>query len=199
MARPYRGLPVRVILYPLIHGSGYYQPSLTSTNPAPDWQAIAQDYAERLLSVEEICLLHDIGPKRLYQRIKDEGWPGRRKPNKYSANRVLASAADMPNRLLRALDMKMTELENRMAAGTEPPTAADCERNARTLNTLVGLFEKLRKQAALDQAPGQKASGGAVSPAGARDADELRRELAERLQRLNRGAGLLTEDRQPGG
>ena len=167
---------------------------LTLRRTEPDWQAVAQDYGNRVLSVKEICALHDIGAKRLYRRINDEGWPKRRKPNKYSANRLLASTANMPNRLLRALDMKMTELENRMTANTETLSAADCERNARTLNTLVGLFEKLKKQAALDLAREQKESGGTAGSVRSRDADKLRRELAERLQRLNSVTSLVAED-----
>ncbi len=96
----------------------------------------------------------------------------------------MSSAEHMPNRLLRALDLKMTELENCMTANADAPSAADCERNVRTLNTLVGLFEKLKKQDMLDKKALHSAnSGSAAAP----DADTLRRELLERLQRLNRG------------
>lgn len=171
-------------------------PLLASTNPAPDWQAIAQDYGERVLSVMEICILHDISHKRLYERINDEGWPRRRRPNKFSASRAQASTADMPNRLLRALDMKMTELENRMATNAEPASAADFERNVRTLNTLVGLFEKLKKQAETDAADTKNADG---EKSALQDADELRRQLAERLKRLSFSQGIVAEGGLTGG
>ena len=96
----------------------------------------------------------------------------------------------MPNRLLRALDMKMTQLENRMAANAEPASAADFERNVRTLNTLVGLFEKLKKQAETDAADTKNADG---EKSALQDADELRRQLAERLKRLSCSQGIVAE------
>lgn len=93
----------------------------------------------------------------------------------------------------------MTELENRMIASTELPTAADCERNVRTLNTLVGLFEKLKKQAASDGAMQTKAAMHMDGDQpGLPDADMLRRQLAERLNRLDRAQSLMAEDSQGG-
>jgi predicted DNA-binding transcriptional regulator AlpA len=171
-------------------------PSPDSPSVEPDWQAVAHDYSARILSVREICVLHDINLKQLYERIADEAWPRRRRLKRVAVRRVLASGANMPHRLLRALDMKMTELETYMATNTETSSPADFERNVRTLNTLAGLFEKLKKQAYLDQAGEQKGSGVDIGSAGSRDADTLRRELAERLQRLNHGAGLVAEDGQ---
>jgi hypothetical protein len=166
----------------------------TSANHAPDWRAIEQDYGERVLSVNEICALHGIHLKQLYKHIADQGWSRRRKPSKVFTNRPLISTNDMPNRLLRALDLKMTELENRMTASTELPSAADCERNVRTLNTLVGLFEKLKKQAASDTATQTKAvTGQEGNQAAPRDADQLRRELAERLHQLGRARNVMAE------
>jgi hypothetical protein len=164
-------------------------PIASSSLTAPDWEAIAQDYCKRILSVDELCVLHGISTDRLYRRITVEGWPRRRKPNKFSASRARASTESMPNRLLRALDMKMTELEKRMAATGEPLTAADCERNVRTLNTLVGLFEKLKNQAVADATGGRKSAGADGENRLLQDADELRRQLAERLQRLGRETG----------
>lgn len=160
-------------------------PPTVSSRLDPDWEAIAQDYRKRVLFVDELCVLHGISQKRLYRRINEEGWPRRRAPNKFSPSRVKSSTASMPNRLLRALDMKMTELEKRMAATAEPLSAADCERNVRTLNTLVGLFEKLKKQAVDDETGERKSASADVD----RGADELRRQLAERLHRLGSAAG----------
>lgn len=149
----------------------------------PDWQAVAQDYCENVLTVAEICVLYDIHLKQLYERANDEGWPKRTKTRKLSVRQVSKLEAEMPQRLLRALLMKMTELENRMIANTEPASPADCERNARTLKTLVALFEKLKGKGGVKMgvAKGQPSA----DPAGsAHDVERMRKDLTSRLERL---------------
>jgi hypothetical protein len=173
-------------------------PPASSANSAdrPDWAAIAHDYAESTLTVPELCALHSVSSSGLYHRANLDGW------TKRSAARRAAAAhrpppprhpqgeADLARRLLTALDHKMRAFETRMTqAAAAPITAADSERDARTLNTLVRLFDKLKGF-------GAKAVAGAGAPAANRpagkdiyDADSFRHDLARRLERLRDGIG----------
>ncbi len=96
----------------------------------------------------------------------------------------------MAERLLIALDQKMTEFENRMAQGGIT-TAADSERDARTLNTLVRLFEKLKGFGSKAEAESKTATAPAQTSTSAgknaHDTDTLRHDLAERLEKLREG------------
>jgi hypothetical protein len=149
-----------------------------------DWEAVAQDYAAGALSVDAICAAHSLTPATLYRRAKIDGWPLRRPGRR-------RSRADLAKRLLGALELKMTRFENRMAESAASATAADSERDARTLNTLVRLFEKL-KGLGLGEAATRRARSAKSAPApaddssvkDAHDADALRGELARRLEKL---------------
>ena len=173
--------------------------SNVSPSPPRDWDAIARDYAAGALTVTEICTLHSISPSVLYFRANKMRWKKRRGS---AAPKVAAKSSprkrrtkhppDLTQRLLTALDLKMTEFETRMAEGASL-SAADSERDARTLNTLVRLFDKLKsfgeKTASGKNAAAPTASASAQpSPSGndAHDADRLRHELAQRLERLGR-------------
>jgi len=95
---------------------------------------------------------------------------------------------DMVKRLLEVLDKRLMLLETRMAPDAEPgeamQSAADAERDARTLSGLARLYAKLVE---LDDAAraGGKGKTDNAKPEATDDADRLRRELALRLQRLN--------------
>jgi hypothetical protein len=100
------------------------------------------------------------------------------------------SKAALVRRMLTALDRKMTAFETRMTlAGTVPATAADSERDARTLNTLVRLFDKLkgfRTKAATSAGAAAKSRAGGKD---IHDADRFRNDLARRLERLRDSIG----------
>jgi hypothetical protein len=88
---------------------------------------------------------------------------------------------------MRALDRKMTAFENRLAESDASP--ADSERDARTLNTLVRLFDKLKS---LDEKALRRLPAATVSTPAAKeaiDADSIRHSLAQRLERLRSGHG----------
>jgi len=113
---------------------------------------------------------------------------------------------DLLQRLLAALDYKMTAFENRMAQGDGAANAAEGERDARTLNTMVRLFEKLkslqdqgdcaagkggrsRATAANTTGPATKFASMDTAVRDAQDAEQLRNELAERLGKLREQLG----------
>jgi hypothetical protein len=166
--------------------------SANSADPR-DWDAIAHDYAASALTVPEICALYAVSPAVLYNRANRDGW------SKRSAARRAATRhrplrpypeADLARRLLTALDHKMTEFETRMTqAAAAPATAADSERDVRTLNTLVRLFDRLKGFGAKAVA---SAGGPAASPTAGKDshdADRFRNDLARRLESLRHGIG----------
>ena len=151
-----------------------------------DWDAIAHDYAASTLTVSEICALHSVSRSVLYNRALLDGWIRR------SARRPAKGKADLARRLLTALDHKMTDFETRMtqaAAGALPATAADSERDARTLGTLVRLFDRLKGFGAKAAASAGAAAGSRTAGKDIHDADRFRNDLARRLESLRDSIG----------
>jgi hypothetical protein len=89
-------------------------------------------------------------------------------------------------RLYRAISLKLEHMEKRMASG-EPRSAQDEERESRALATLINNFEKVTEAVAELDKDGN--AGRAAARDGA-DAERMRREIAERLERLG-GNGAL--------
>jgi ATP-dependent exoDNAse (exonuclease V) alpha subunit len=165
-----------------------------SEDDATRWADIASAYALGVLSVRQICAQHSISSTALYRRAAREGWPkrlhkatARRQQERPAAPSARNDKANLIARLYRALERKMSEFEDKQSEGAA--SAAESERNARTLNTMVRLFERLQamEEKALEPAgkvrrgDGTRASPEALSAA---DADRLRDELARRLERL---------------
>jgi len=89
-------------------------------------------------------------------------------------------------RLYVALDQKMREIETRIErasqAGSDECSAADCERDARTLTTLAKLYEKICE---MEGTSDPSASDKRISQeAMESDADRFREEIANRLTRM---------------
>lgn len=89
---------------------------------------------------------------------------------------------DIVARLYAALDGKMKEIEDRLAAG-DGLSAADNERDARTLTSLARLYEKL---SALESTELKSDEQREESHEGT-NADAFRTEIASRLERLLEG------------
>jgi hypothetical protein len=171
-------------------------PPDSPANPtsARDWAAIAHDYAATALTVSEICALRSITHTALYNRARRDGWIKRSAALRAASHRPTRARpdkgkADLARRLLTALDHKMTEFETRMtqAKAAAPATAADSERDARTLGTLVRLFDKLKgfgAKAAAGAKPGSWTAGKDTH-----DADRFRNDLARRLESLRDSIG----------
>ncbi len=147
------------------------------------WAAVAADYADGKLTVAEICARHGITHKALYAQAKRQGWPLRRtgRPAPLSGGRPKSQQPRQAliARLYKALEKKMSEFESRQPNGAQ--TAADHERETRTLNTMVRLFERLaalEEKARTDDAASRD-DGGVTA-----DARALREDLAQRLERL---------------
>jgi hypothetical protein len=144
--------------------------------------------------ISEICARHRVSLSAFYRHRKRGGWLTRKAPVRRSAYR------DLARRLFTALDRKVTEFESRLTEGAA--SSADSERDARTLNTLVRLFDKLqdydvkaakaanagkagKDASAIYSAPASKAVNAEI----AHDSDRLRHDLAQRLEKLRAGIG----------
>ncbi len=155
-----------------------------------DWAAVAHDYAAGELTVAALCALHGVSKSALYRQAEIDGWakraPHRKRrrlvprPLPNTGKRIRSKT--LARRLLLALDHKMTDFETRIADG--PATASDSERDARTLNTLVRLFEKLERFTGKRGSRTTAPAGSAATTKDTDDADRLRGELARRLETL---------------
>ncbi len=109
-----------------------------------------------------------------------------------------ATRKALVRRLYRAIDVKLQRLERRMTSGEEP-TIADSERETRELAHMIRSFEKVTEVAAdIAQDTGRHASkpaGGSARAAARKqpaeayvsaDAERMRHEIAQRLERLHR-------------
>lgn len=110
---------------------------------------------------------------------------GKPKPRRAAKRSQKARRGEVVQRLLEGLDQGLTQLEARMTPdgnSKEPPSAADAERNSRTLSGLARLYAKL---VALDGEKKTREGSKAAKTEAGDDADKLRHDLALRLQRLN--------------
>ena len=170
--------------------------SSANSAPSPDWDAIAHAYAAKVLTVKALSALHGVRLSDLYNHAKRDHWlmrrPATARPRPPSSPRRPKGEAALLRRLMTALDRKMTDFETRMtlaAADSAPTTAADSERDARTLNTLVRLFDKLKGFGAKAAASAGVKAGSRTDGKDIHDADRFRNDLARRLERLRDGIG----------
>jgi hypothetical protein len=170
---------------------------------AIDWEKIKHDVIYGDWSLERIAEARGSSATTISKRAKREGWvrligtkrlrsgpkprlPGAPRPKpKTQAQR---RRSEMVRRLFEVLDTKLKLLEERMAEaqaeGAAPQSAADTERDVRSLNSLMQVYAKL---VALDEAASKDGKGSDTDAATrSDDADQLRRDLALRLERLNR-------------
>ena len=82
--------------------------------------------------------------------------------------------------MLGIIDLQLDQMESRMTSG-QPMTTQDEERQARAFAAIAGNLEKVTEAAGdIFRDPEQETSGN-----GDLDAERMRREIAERLERLN--------------
>ncbi|MGV1013483.1 MAG: hypothetical protein ACOYB4_00780 [Methyloceanibacter sp.] len=174
--------------------------SAGEASSAVDWEAIEHEYIYGDKSLKRISDAFGSSPGTISARAKDGGWvrlvgtkrlPRGRKARLPGAPRTPRSTADQLRRrrlaqqLFKIIDAKLQEIETRMQqaeANAMPPSAADTERDVRSINSLMGLYAKVVE---LDEAAKQSGSD-AEEEAKSEDAEQLRRDLARRLERLNR-------------
>jgi len=167
------------------------------TRTGADWGGIKQAYIHGDWSLRRIGDLHGASEYQIRAEAKRNKWvrlvgtkPLRRTARRTDKKPDGLRRRDMVRRLLDALDKRLLQLEARMApdaeAGGQTQSAADAERDARTLSGLARLYAKLVELDAGAQLAGER---GGVKPETTDDADLFRRDLALRLQRLNQARG----------
>jgi len=148
-----------------------------------DWRAIARDYTRADCTIMELCVRHSVSRSSLYRRIKAGVFASR------SAHKAASPAARDAHGLLRrlthALDDKMTKFEQRLQCN-ELLSSADHEREARTLHSLLRMFERVSE---LSDAARKAAAAAPAAKGFDADADIFRRQLAARLDKLRGGDG----------
>lgn len=170
------------------------------------WADVRRAYEDGTAPLKEIGSRFGLTPQRIGIRAKKEGWTGRPRHRKQSATipkRGGAAAGALPTRrtqrvligrLYRAISLKLEHMEMRMASG-EPRSAQDEERESRALATLISNFEKVTEAVAdLDRDKDAARAASRVST----DAERMRREIAERLERLGGVGPLAAGSRKPG-
>ncbi len=180
------------------------------SNPATmirgvDWSAIERAVLHSGMSYRRIAERLGSCEKTIGHKARREGWArivplkalpcGRRarppgtKPYRPTAEEIRRK--QMLDRLFQVLDAKMREIEERMSnanqTGAAPQSAADAERDARSLNALARLYAKLVE---LDDAAKQSGAAAEDKIGNAKGQSEnavgLRQDLALRLKRLDR-------------
>lgn len=161
-----------------------------------DWAAVKHDFTYSGWSLDRIGDAHGTTAQTIRKYAREGDWvrevptvPLRRGPTPKPPGAPKPTAADIRNRkliarLLAALDKGLTQLEARMTAneGAAPVSATEAERNARHLSGLTQLYQKLAALEAEVRRTGREASQETEAN---EDAEQLRRDLALRLGRLN--------------
>ena len=159
------------------------------------------DYENGTEPLTLLAARHGVSRTTFLTRAQEGGWtrkhavirrPARKKAEMEAlrleeAKRILS--ASLTGRLLLAIDRKMQEIEKRMnghAEGAAPPSAAEIARDARTMNTLVQTFAKVKDFEAQARRDGKRSAQDSAEGK-TKNAEQLRREIADRLERFNAG------------
>jgi hypothetical protein len=163
------------------------------------WAEIRKAYLETTEPIRQIAARYGIVHSTISGRALKEGWPPRSvgmrvipvipppaahtdsgAPDERQEPREPDTAETRIRRMLGIIDLQLDRMERRMSSG-RPLTAQDEERQARALRAIAANLDKVTEAAAdtfRDQ--GQGAASGREA-----DAERMRREIAERLERLN--------------
>jgi hypothetical protein len=169
------------------------------------WAEIRRAYEAEPEPVTVIARRFPVSVSSIYRRAKQEGWqrpqsvvakapairqgrvgddgPVKDRRQKTSVSRALrrVSERDVIARLYRAIDDKLKQWEARMGSGKEL-SAAESERETRELGVMIRSFEKVTEFATEIE---NRRKTAAPEPISAADAERMRAEIAERLERLN--------------
>lgn len=169
------------------------------------WAEIRCVYEACDASVAAIAARFGISEGAIYRRARRDGWPPRKKlkrgrrdgrsggeaekaaPRQRRRARKQAPTADPATdaeliaRLYNAMDAKLKRLEARMETNEEV-SASESERETRELGSMIRSFEKVTAFAAAIK--GRVDKGRKKPAVAAGDAERMREEIAQRLERV---------------
>jgi hypothetical protein len=172
-----------------------------SRRAPPDWERVKHEFMFCPDPLDAIAARNGIGRAALTRHAQAANWQRKvktvQRPRRTKAELAEAAAEStrqalsksLAVRLYLAIDRKVQEIEMRMQqAEDEGRSAADVERDARTLSALARVYAKLVElDGASKPAADKRETEAKPSPArSSEDADQLRRDLARRLERLDR-------------
>ncbi len=148
----------------------------------PEWIKAREDYANRAITVASIAKRFGLSQIEMSMEAKRRGWPSRTKTSK-AAPETAATETPKPPGLVRSV-FKTIEGELRKLDSHQGTTSQDRERASRALSQMVSSLEKaVEMQSRIDKtnAKGSKTKDKEQLA----HAEDLRRAIAERLERLN--------------
>lgn len=172
------------------------------------WDEIERAYLETTEPLADLARRFGISFQRIVAHAKKQGWPARRisraakgehygtpetLPSHMSAQDKAETKDGLYTRLHNLLAHHIADAEERLASigsGVEQSTAADRERDARTLSSLIRTLEKLielddrRVADAKNAVAEQKLEQLALTEGEMGDAEDMRTELDRRFRRL---------------
>ncbi len=145
--------------------------------------AIARDYLEARLPIDEILKRHHMSYRCLYRLIDKQGW-ARRKPQKSKKPRVrMHTPAALLARLRKLARRRISALEK--VANDDTAGLVGHERHVKTLAALVSLVKRIEELEAPSKT-GTVAAPAAMTP---EEADARRQKLAQMLVTMLEQAG----------
>ena len=177
------------------------------------WASIRRAHEDTTERATDFCRRHGVSTSAYYRRRRRECWPSRpnsaaRSSQSLQTPQLLEeqNASDEPlrptrkrlaKRLYAAIDQELQQLETG-ACSADPMSVADVERRTRTLmNMIRGLEKVLELEADKQKQKNQRAKRKGASGRGSSsrtandgqtpsdDAERMRQEIAERLERLH--------------
>jgi hypothetical protein len=150
------------------------------------WRVIESAYHNSTETTASISDRFEISPGTIHSRRTKYGWPTLRSAAIKKAMEPIATSlsdkAALIARFYRLINLKLEHLEEDMARSNER-TPADNERETCALGTLIRNYEKV---SGLEQKSGDDGKQNSTGPEQQAEAEPIRRELAERLVRLDK-------------
>ena len=152
------------------------------------WAAVEAAFVKGTCGVPELARNFKVSATTIYRHARREDWNSKReadlhpvpesKTESFGISGVFDGETGMQVRLLALLDQTLCEIEVAFRIG-EPRTAADRERDARTLGAIMRILEKLNDQ----KKPGEDTMQARWLT---RDDDTICRELAKEIESFER-------------
>ena len=166
-----------------------------------DWEAVRADFLYSGMAQRRIAWKHGLGEDKVRARRRAEGWervtpvvklPTRRRTGPRDGEPPTPTQkrrTGLVKRLYAMISAKLDEIEWRMgeaAEGAAPRSAPDIEREARAMTALMQAYTKVKELEAQTRRDGKGSDRNAARGL-TDDAEQLRRDLADRIARLARG------------